>query len=93
MDEMEETRMASKILVVLMDLGNVGERIGVGAKVVYWFWGVYQPTECDSEALGRWVSGDTDLGITQIEVVVRASVNSLMLKENRMKKAVDREQS
>lgn len=35
MDEMEETRMASKILVVLMDLGNVGERIGVGAKVVY----------------------------------------------------------
>lgn len=35
MDEMEETRMAFKILVVLMDLGNVGERIGVGAKVVY----------------------------------------------------------
>jgi len=34
MDEMEETRMTSKILVVLMDLGNVGERIGVGAKVV-----------------------------------------------------------
>ena len=33
MDEMDETRMASKILVV-MDLGNVGERIGVGAKVV-----------------------------------------------------------
>ena len=39
------------------------------------------------------MAGDTDLGITQIEVVVRASVNSLMLKENRMKKAVDREQS